>query len=118
MENISLVKSISPNSYFEEKHQNIISVPISETVKLRTSNEQINEVNNQILSFSRINLTAVEAEYLSISADIHSILSNYPDLTNDQKLEYCISQRYFMKLYLKEVLIKINKNEIKVNFHL
>lgn len=112
MENFSLVKSILPDRYFEEKHQNIKSVPISETVKQRTLNEQINEVNNQILSFSRINLTAAEEEYLSISADIHAILSNYPDLTNDQKLEYCINQRYFMKLYLKEVLIKINKNEI------
>ncbi|MFW9825871.1 MAG: hypothetical protein ACFFE4_23230 [Candidatus Thorarchaeota archaeon] len=107
MENISLVKSTLPDSYFEEKDQNILSVSISEIVKERNSNEQVNKVNNQVLSFSRIDLTGADSEYLSISADIHSILSNYPDLTNNQKLEYCISQRYFMKLYLKEVLIKI-----------
>ena len=48
-------------------------------------------------------------DYLSISNDIHSILSNCPDLTNTQKLDFCNNQRYFMKLYLKEIIKKINK---------
>lgn len=48
-------------------------------------------------------------ECLSISNDIHSILSNCHDLTNTQKLDFCNNQRYFMKLYLKEMVIKINK---------
>ena len=48
-------------------------------------------------------------EYLAISNDIHSILSNCLELTNNQKLDFCDSQRYYMKLYLKEVLIQINK---------
>lgn len=47
-------------------------------------------------------------EYLIISNDIHSILSNCTNLTINQKLEFCNSQRYFMKLFLKEILIKIN----------
>lgn len=47
-------------------------------------------------------------EYLIISNDIHSILSNCSNLTNNQKLEFCNSQRYFMKLFLKDILIKIN----------
>jgi len=46
-------------------------------------------------------------EYLIISNDIHSILSNCSNLTNNQKLEFCNSQRYFMKLFLKDMLIKI-----------
>ncbi|MFX1346840.1 MAG: hypothetical protein ACFFAI_17215 [Promethearchaeota archaeon] len=54
------------------------------------------------------NIPDVKTEYLSISNDIHSILSNCPDLTTNQKLDYCNSQRYFMKLYLKEMVIKIN----------
>ncbi len=48
-------------------------------------------------------------EYLIISHDIHSILSNCSNLTNNQKLEFCNSQRYFMKLFLKDMLIKINE---------
>jgi len=43
-------------------------------------------------------------DYFVILNDINSILMNYPNLTNKQKLDYCNSQRYFMKLYLKEVL--------------
>jgi len=61
------------------------------------------------LSFFKITPAKAEEEYLSISSDIHSILSNYPDLTKDQKLDYCDSQRYFMKLYLKKILIKLHK---------
>ena len=37
---------------------------------------------------------------------IHSILLNCINLSKKDKLEFCKSQRYFMKLYLKEV----NKN--------
>ncbi len=48
-------------------------------------------------------------EYLIILNDIHSILSNCSNLTNNQKLDYCNSQRYYMKLYLKEVLTNVNK---------
>jgi len=46
-------------------------------------------------------------EYLAISNDIHSILSNCSEFTNTQKLDFCTNQRYFMKLYLKELLIKL-----------
>jgi len=98
-----------PYDYFQGKNQNVISEPVSEIVKPEDLNELIIENNSHPLSFSKLNLTKAEDEYLSISTDIHSILSNYPDLTNDQKLDYCINQRYFMKLYLREVIIKINK---------
>ena len=54
-------------------------------------------------------LSDVKIEYLSISNDIHSILSNCPDLTSDQKLDYCNSQRYFMKMYLKEIVVKLKR---------
>jgi len=50
-----------------------------------------------------------KSEYLSVSNDIHSILSNCPELTNNQKLDYCNSQRYFMKLYLSDIVIKLNQ---------
>ncbi len=107
--NISSIKSILPYDYFHNKNPNIIIEPVSEIFKQEDSNHLIFEDKNHPFSFSRLNLTKAEEEYLSISVDIHSILSNYPDLTSDQKLDYCNSQRYFMKLYLKEVLVKINK---------
>ena len=46
----------------------------------------------------------VKNDYLNILNDIYLILSNVKDLTNSQKLNYCNNQRYYIKLYLKEVL--------------
>ena len=40
---------------------------------------------------------------LAILEEINEILHNCTTLTENQKLDYCKSQRYFMKLYLKEV---------------
>lgn len=41
--------------------------------------------------------------------DVHSMLQDYEKLSNDEKLEYCNSERYYMKMYLRHALIKINK---------
>jgi len=41
--------------------------------------------------------------------DIHAILSNREDLSNYEKINYCHSERYYMKQYLKHAMIKINK---------
>ena len=68
------------------------------------------EINEEKLQSFKLDTDNSKDDYLSISNDIHSVLSNCPDLTNDQKLDYCDSQRYFMKLYLKEVMIQINKS--------
>ena len=42
-------------------------------------------------------------ENLKILKDLQDILQNCTNLTQKEKLEYCKSQRFFMKLYLKEV---------------
>lgn len=63
--------------------------------------EEINSFNQKI--------SDTKTEYLSISNDIHSILSSCPDLTSNQKLDYCNSQRCFMKLYMKEIVVKLKK---------
>ena len=47
-----------------------------------------------------------KTDYLVILNDIRSILSNVNSLNNNQKLDFCYSQRYYIKLYLKEVLKK------------
>ncbi len=41
--------------------------------------------------------------------DIHVILSNHENLTNYEKLNYCNSERHYMKQYLKHTMIKINQ---------
>ncbi|MHA2289848.1 MAG: hypothetical protein ACXABG_13770 [Promethearchaeota archaeon] len=48
-------------------------------------------------------------EYLVMINDVHALLENCNDLSNSQKLEYCTSERHFMKQYLKHALIKIHK---------
>jgi len=40
--------------------------------------------------------------------DIHTIISNREDLSNYEKINYCNSERHYMKQYLKHVMIKIN----------
>jgi hypothetical protein len=65
-------------------------------------------INDEVLNNSILKSPNSETEYLSISNDIHSILTNCPELDISQKLEYCNSQRYFMKMYLKEMIVKLN----------
>jgi len=38
--------------------------------------------------------------------NVHFFLSNNKELTNNQKLDYCTIERYFMKLYLREMMKK------------
>jgi len=38
--------------------------------------------------------------------DVHFFLLNNKELTNNQKLDYCSIERYFMKLYLREMMKK------------
>ena len=59
--------------------------------------------------YSQYIIAKPEDEYLAISNDLHTILSNCSEFSNSQKLDFCNNQRYFMKLYLKELLKKLNK---------
>jgi len=43
-----------------------------------------------------------------MAEDIHAIISNREDLSNNEKINYCNSERHYMKQYLKHVMIKIN----------
>jgi len=44
-----------------------------------------------------------------MAEDIHAILGNRVDLTNFEKLDYCNSERHYMKQYLKHTMIKLNQ---------
>ena len=42
-------------------------------------------------------------DHFLILKEIESILHNCSNLTYKQKMDYCLSQRYFMKTYLREI---------------
>jgi len=67
-----------------------------------TSSEKISEkiLNEDIENLCDENLTTLKK--------IHAILLNCLNLSKQQKLEFCESERYFMKLYLKKLQ---NKNK-------
>ena len=56
--------------------------------------------NNSKIEQIRENLK--EYHFLRIKI-IHSILKNTRDLTQNQKFDYCNSQRFYMKQYLKRI---------------
>lgn len=61
------------------------------------------EVNIEIKNdFENVNEEKTN-DNLIILNEIKAILQNCSNLTDKQKLEYCTSQRFFMKLYLKEI---------------
>ena len=61
-----------------------------------------NEVSSNIYDFSKQELGINYNDNLKMLKEINLILQNCANLTVKQKLEYCDSQRYFMKLYLRE----------------
>ncbi|MFW9878313.1 MAG: hypothetical protein ACFFG0_34965 [Candidatus Thorarchaeota archaeon] len=84
------------NNIEKSEKQNTNQVSVSS----RTPN---NEVNDFIIeNLCDENLTTLQK--------IHAILLNCVNLSKQQKLEFCESERYFMKLYLKKVL-KQNEKE-------
>jgi len=86
---------------------------ISEPSRIQTNLEE--KFRSQINSFG-INDTTENSINLGLSNElkkiylkvfkVHLILLNSSDLTNNQKLEYCRIERYFMKLFLKEIVKK------------
>jgi len=62
-------------------------VELNENLKERVDNIQKNSIS----------------ENLQLLKEIQAILRNCTHLNDNQKLLYCQSQRYFMKMYLREV---------------
>ncbi len=57
-----------------------------------------NQLNKEIINDLDDNFDIIKS--------LHLILLNCSTLTKKQKFDFCNSQRYFMKLYLKEILRK------------
>jgi hypothetical protein len=60
----------------------------------------------EINSFTNTNLENKLTKCYGKIINIHFFLSANKELTNTQKLDYCTIERYFMKLYLKEMMKK------------
>jgi hypothetical protein len=65
------------------------------------------QIQNEQLLKSSFPLLEHKDENLSTLQKIHAILLNCVNLNEKQKLEFCTSQRYFMKLYLKKLNEKL-----------
>jgi hypothetical protein len=57
--------------------------------------------------FNNINFDKKLTKFYGKIVNIHFFLSNNKELSNSQKLDYCTIERYFMKLYLKEMMKKM-----------
>lgn len=79
--------------------------------------EKTQELHIQIISKSNSGdpsderLEDIIDENLITLKKVHSILLNCINLTKKQKLEFAESERYFMKLYLKQLTEKIKNSE-------
>lgn len=70
------------------------SLLLNDDLRILSKNSINQEINYELSRF-----------YIKIN-EIHLILSNNSNLTNDEKLDYCRIERYFMKLYLKAIVKK------------
>ena len=50
-------------------------------------------------------------KYFKTLEKVPPLISDCPELTNKQKLDYCNCERAFMKLYLRDLLFKLKKYE-------
>ncbi|MFX0043884.1 MAG: hypothetical protein ACFE8L_13310 [Candidatus Hodarchaeota archaeon] len=69
--------------------------------KKSSVNEIENEKINCIITSDSL---IIVNKNLAIIKILHSLLLTNSNLTNKEKLDYCKSERYFMKLYLGEIV--------------
>ena len=77
-----------------------ISDKITLNVKIPSLN--LNNYENKIEIIIKPEAEKTTQDYLEILKKLKNMLLN-PTLTNEQRKDFCKTQRYFMKLYLKEV---------------
>ena len=62
---------------------------------------------NEPDGFFKQHLGKGKNHYLQLLEKTRSILTNFTDLTNKQKKDFCCIERYLMKKYLKKVVVKL-----------
>jgi len=72
--------------------------------RLESSKGQFSNLQNIITKNNNLKGFVEDSiEYFEIAKDLQNILKNCSDLSNEQKSEYCKSQRYFIKQYLQNL---------------
>ena len=79
----------------------ILEKPVTYDVPLEPSFEKL-DINN----FKNISFDNKLTKFYGKIINLHFFLYNNKELTNNQKLDYCTIERYFMKLYLREMMKK------------
>jgi hypothetical protein len=80
----------------------------AKTKKIFQGDTQITSDNSHksLSEIKQSNIETINDENLTTLQKIHAILLNCVNLSKKQKLEFCESQRYFMKLYLQKFIKK------------
>jgi hypothetical protein len=61
------------------------------------------EVDHNITQMPEVIKKKAKYDNFKLLTDIQNVLQNCKHLTNTDRLNYCTTQRYFMKLYLREI---------------
>ena len=73
------------------------------SIKIKKSESYSKEFEIKIDEEAKDNIEDICDENLTTLQKIHAILLNCVNLSKKQKLEFCESERYFMKQYLKKL---------------
>jgi len=94
MKNVSNLIVLSLNT-FKNNPQNELITKIENNFIFTGNSENTQKSNNPFKKYGRI------LNY------IHSVVANYPELTSNEKLDYCNIERAFIKLVFKELALKL-----------
>ena len=96
IKNVSNLIVLSLKSFKNNKHDSFKSKEEFDLIFANMSacrNKNTQNTNNPFIKYGKVLDT------------IHSIIANCPDLTNNEKLEYCNIERYFIKSVFKELAV-------------
>lgn len=111
-------KNQTPNEAFKTVSKLIIlllSIPEKEVNPALFQDNTDNLVREIYYEFKDILSHESEDEvnnYFKTLEKVPPLISDCPELTNKQKLDYCNVERSFMKLYLRDLLVKLKKHEM------
>jgi len=80
----------------------IKSTDLKGKIELEENNNAI-DIDDEISSYLKQNSNNNINDNLLITRKLHNILQNSQNLTKQQRFDYCNSERYFMKMYLKAI---------------
>ena len=81
---------------------------LSQELKVKEKKAQVKKVKKSIQDRERCDTN--KRQNLELVKEIHDILLNRKTLSLRQKIDFCKNQRYFMKLYLREILKSLRRN--------